>query len=193
MPMFITLPAIVLLVMMSGLFSGLTLGLMGLDLIGLQIVQKGDDATLAKCATKIAPLRENGNLLLCTLLLGNVAVNSALSILTAGIASGVSGFFISTTLIVIFGEIIPQASCSRYALQIGARTVPVVQVLMYSPLYLITKPMSIVLDWALGQEMGTVYSRTEVLEMLKLQIRLGACDANEGEIARQVAEGAMSF
>merc|ERR1719282_57557 len=183
MPMFITLPAIVLLVMMSGLFSGLTLGLMGLDLIGLQIVQKGDDATLAKCATKIAPLRENGNLLLCTLLLGNVAVNSALSILTAGIASGVSGFFISTTLIVIFGEILPQAACSRYALQVGARTVPLVKFLV-ALFFVVTKPMSIVLDWLLGREMGTVYSHEELKEMVKLQISLGAADQEQGEMTR---------
>ncbi|CAE7262250.1 cnnm4 [Symbiodinium natans] len=192
LPLFATLPMIAFLVALSGLFSGLTLGLMGLDVIGLQIVQKGENKELARCAAKIAPIRESGNQLLCTLLLGNVAVNSALSILTADIANGIVGFLVSTALIVTFGEILPQAACSRYALQVGARTVPIVKFLMIL-FFIVTKPMSLALDWLLGQEVGTIHSRTELMEMLKLQISLGAVDAEEGKIAQQVAEGALSF
>lgn len=66
---------------------------------------------------------------------------------------------VSTILIVIFGEILPQAACSRYALQVGARTVPIVRCLLCC-FYIFTKPMSIVLDWLLGHEMGTVLSRS---------------------------------
>jgi len=67
----------------------------------------------------------NGNLLLCTLLLGNVAVNALLSILMADLTGGMTGFLVSTFAIVIFGEIVPQASCSRYPLEIGSLCVPV--------------------------------------------------------------------
>ena len=49
------------------------------------------------------PVRANGNLLLCTLLLGNVAVNAMLSIIMADKAGGTAGFLISTFVIVIFG------------------------------------------------------------------------------------------
>eukprot|EP00913_Durusdinium_trenchii_P032069 g30032.t1 len=150
------------------------------------------EAARNRCAERIAPIRESGNQLLCTLLLGNVAVNSALSILTADIASGLIGFLVSTALIVVFGEILPQAACSRYALQVGARTVPIVKFLMIL-FFIITKPMSIILDWMLGREVGTIHSRTELMEMLKLQISLGAVSAEEGKIAQQVAEGALSF
>merc|ERR1719197_2335715 len=106
--------------MLSGLFSGLTLGLLSLDKVGLQIVIKGGEPDESKYAAQILPIRRKGNLLLCTLLLGNVAVNSALSILTANIASGTVGFLVSTGLIVIFGEILPQSACSKYALHVGA-------------------------------------------------------------------------
>ena len=109
---------VVVLISLSALFSGLTLGLLGLDKIGLKIVIGGENKRLAENAAKIAPIRENGNLLLCTLLLGNVAVNSYLSILLSTLTSGLVGFFVSTFLILIFGEIIPQATCSRYALQV---------------------------------------------------------------------------
>jgi len=78
----------IFLLMMSGLFSGLTLGLLGLDPVSLKIVAKGD-TTNAEYAQKVIPIRAKGNLLLCTLLLGNVAVNSALSILLANFAGGI--------------------------------------------------------------------------------------------------------
>lgn len=192
LPLLVSLPIIFFLVMLSGLFSGLTLGLMGLDMVGLQVVSKGAIPSLAKAAEKIMPVREKGNQLLCTLLLGNVAVNSALAILTADIANGLMGFLVSTALIVIFGEILPQAACSRYALQVGAVTVPIVQALMLI-FYILTKPMSIVLDWLLGQEVGTIHSRKELMEMLKMQISLGAVDEATGDMAKQVAEGALNF
>lgn len=48
----------------------------------------GGSAQEAKHARKIKPIRENGNLLLCTLLFGNVAVNTILSIILAEITSG---------------------------------------------------------------------------------------------------------
>mmetsp|Transcript_28250 Transcript_28250/g.44797 ORF Transcript_28250/g.44797 Transcript_28250/m.44797 type:complete len:752 (+) Transcript_28250:78-2333(+) len=192
LPLGASLPIIGVLVALSGLFSGLTLGLMGLDMTGLRIVAAGGDDQAKKNATKIMPVRESGNQLLCTLLLGNVAVNSALSILTAEIASGLVGFLVSTGLIVVFGEILPQAACSRYALQVGACTVPIVNLLM-GLFYILTKPMSLMLDCLLGREVGTIYTKKELEEMLKLQISLGAVDQATGKMAQQVAEGAISF
>ena len=73
----------VLLASMSGMFSGLNLGLLGLDVKNLELLTKGpfnneQEAQDAKYAEKILPLRRRGNLLLCTILLGNVTVNSGL-------------------------------------------------------------------------------------------------------------------
>ena len=102
----------ILLLCLSALFSGLTLGLMSLDITGLEIVMAGDDPVQAKYAKDIYPVRKKGNLLLCTLLLGNVAVNSLLSIFMASFTSGTVGFLTSTIMIVIFGEILPQALVS---------------------------------------------------------------------------------
>jgi len=178
---FSSLPAAVqfiimgLLISFSAMFSGLTLGLMGLDMTGLEIVMHGDDPVNAAYAKRIYPLRKRGNLLLCTLLLGNTAVNSLLSILLADWAGGAFGVVISTFLILIFGEITPQAACSRYALWIGSRTVPIVRVIMVL-LLPVTYPMAWVLDRVLGKELATTYSNAEMLKLLQIHVEENAMD-----------------
>jgi CBS domain containing-hemolysin-like protein len=112
----------------SALFSGMTLGVMGLDTNQLEIVRESGTAKDRAFAAKIIPVRRNGNLLLVTLLFGNVGVNSLMSILLADLTSGLIGFFVSTILIVMLGEVIPQAACSRNALRLGSLFVPMVQV-----------------------------------------------------------------
>lgn len=88
--------ALIILLSLSASFSGLGLGLMSLDLIGLEIVVAAgeDEHATAKerrqseAARKIISVRKQGNLLLTTLLMGNVSVNSLTSILMADMTSG---------------------------------------------------------------------------------------------------------
>jgi metal transporter CNNM len=169
LPMWASYMVIAVLIMLSGLFSGLTLGLLSLDMNGLKIIIESNDAKEAALARTIEPIRKNGNLLLCTLLLGNVAVNALLSILMANLTSGLVGFLLSTIIIVIFGEIVPQASCSRYPLQIGAFSVPLVKVFLVL-LCVVTYPLASILDWALGQELGTIYTTDRLIALLNIQI-----------------------
>jgi len=159
------------LVLHSGLFAGLALGLLGLDVIGLETVMASEHKDSAKYASQILPLRKNGNFLLCTLLLGNVATNSLLSILLADITSGLVGFFISTILIVLFGDIIPQSICSRHGLLVGAKCVPLIKVYMVL-FYPFSKPLSMILDWVLGEEIGTIHSKNELRRLLELHVQV---------------------
>ena len=170
---------IVILILLSALFSGLTLGLMGLDKTGLEIVMEGDDLKASNAARAIYPVRANGNRLLCTLLLGNVAVNALLSILMADISGGLIGFLVSTISIVIFGEIIPQAACSRYALQIGCRTVPLVKFIMIL-FWPISAPIAYCLDKILGHELGTTYSKAEMRKLLEIHVKEGRFNQETG-------------
>ncbi|EQC36146.1 hypothetical protein SDRG_06262 [Saprolegnia diclina VS20] len=177
------------LVALSAVFSGLTLGLMSLDKIGLEVViGAGEDEGAtptekrhAAAARKIAPIRKNGNLLLTTLLLGNVAVNSLLSILLADLTSGLLGFLVSTALIVLVGEVIPQAACSRHALAIGAKSVPFVK-LIIALFYVLAKPVSAVLDALLGQEVGTLFTKRELWKMLDIHVKRDLIDDDESWI-----------
>lgn len=180
LPMWSQYLFIVILVAFSALFSGLTLGLMSLDPSGLEIVMaNSDDPKLAAAAKAIYPVRLNGNLLLCTLLLGNVGVNSLLSILMADLTSGLVGFIVSTAVIVIFGEIIPQAICSRFALQIGKQTVPLVKVFIVL-LYPICKPLSMILNKVLGHEIGTTYSTSEMAKLIEMHVSRGHLESATG-------------
>jgi metal transporter CNNM len=179
---------IIVLVLFSAFFSGLTLALMGLDTTGLEIVMSGDDPKLSQAAGKIYPVRKNGNLLLCTLLLGNVAVNTLLGILMADITSGTVGFITSTALIVIFGEIIPQATFSRYALQVGEYAVPVMRVII-AIFYVLAKPLAFCLDKVLGHELATVYSKAEMSKLLEIHMKEGQLNNEEAK----AMEGALQY
>jgi len=53
-------------------------------------------------AEVILPVREEGDLFLCTLLLGNVAVNTLLGMMMVDITNGAIGFLMSTGLVRVF-------------------------------------------------------------------------------------------
>ena len=177
---------VIVLVLLSGTFSGLTLGMFSLNLSALERkIRLGDER-----ARRVYSVRKKGNLLLCTLLLGNVAVNSAIAIFLGSIASGVIAGFVATGLIVIFGEIVPQAFFSRFALSLGARTVWLVNVFMVL-LYPVAKPIALGLDKILGKELPTVWDKREIKEIIKYHE-----DSPHSEIDRdeeRITLGALSF
>ncbi|NQV00069.1 MAG: DUF21 domain-containing protein [Parcubacteria group bacterium] len=177
---------VILLVLLSGLFSGLTLGLLSLNKNELQRkISIGN-----KDAEKVYAVRRRGNLLLCTLLLGNVGVNSTLAIFLGNIASGVMAGLIATGLIVIFGEIIPQATFARYALSIGAKTAWLVKIFIFI-LLPICWPLAWMLDKTLGEEMPSVYSKKELMKIVEEHedLKESAVDADE----ERIIKGALSY
>ncbi|XP_039532040.1 metal transporter CNNM4 isoform X2 [Pimephales promelas] len=156
------------LLALSGMFSGLNLGLMALDPMELRIVQSCGTNKEKKYARKIEPIRSKGNYLLCSLLLGNVLVNTTLTILLDDlIGSGLGAVAASTVGIVIFGEIVPQALCSRHGLAVGANTIVLTKFFMILT-FPLSFPISKLLDVILGQEIGTVYNREKLVGMLKV-------------------------
>ena len=64
----------------------------------------------------------------------------------ASVTSGTLGLLVSTSLIVVFGEIMPQSICTRYGLIIGAKTRFITWAFVIL-LFPITWPMSKILDW----------------------------------------------
>lgn len=153
---------VAVLVFFSAAFSGLTIGMFSLNLSELKRkINLGD-----KHAREVIKIRENGYLLLCTLLLGNVAVNSAMAIFLGSIASGFIAGIISTALIVIFGEIIPQALFTRFALKLGARFVWLVRIFIFLT-YPVSAPLAWILTRLLGTEQPTIWRKQEIKEIIK--------------------------
>jgi metal transporter CNNM len=171
------------LLALSGIFSGLNLGLMSLGPHELKRKAALGDSR----AKRVYGVRRRGNLLLVTLLLGNVATISALSLVLDAVMSGILAGLLTTALITIFGEIIPQAVFSRYALQVGASTAWFVRAVMLL-LYPVAAPLAWLLDRTLGDELPTLYSRRELVDLLE-QHRGNTLAQDEGRIAR----GALTF
>ncbi|XP_018082923.1 metal transporter CNNM2 isoform X2 [Xenopus laevis] len=168
LPFWLQVIFIAMLLGLSGMFSGLNLGLMALDPMELRIVQNCGTEKEKNYAKRIEPVRRQGNYLLCSLLLGNVLVNTTLTILLDDIAgSGLVAVVVSTIGIVIFGEIAPQAICSRHGLAVGANTIFLTKFFMMMT-FPASYPVSKLLDCVLGQEIGTVYNREKLLEMLRV-------------------------
>ncbi|CAI9552067.1 unnamed protein product [Staurois parvus] len=168
MPIWLQAIVIAVLLILSGIFSGLNLGLMALDPMELRVVQRCGSDRERRYAAKIEPVRRKGNYLLCSLLLGNVLVNTTLTtLLDELIGSGLAAVAASTMGIVVLGEIVPQALCSRHGLAVGANTLWLTRFFMLVT-FPVAYPVSRLLDCILGQEIGTVYNREKLLEMLKV-------------------------
>lgn len=181
MPVWVQAIILAGLLLLSGLFSGLNLGLMALDKTELRVIESCGTPSERKWAKVIAPLRDHGNYLLCSLLLGNVLVNSSLTILLDDLTSGLVAVIGSTISIVIFGEIIPQAICSRHGLQIGARTLFITKVFM-ALTFPLSWPISKILDWVLGEEIGHVYDREKLIEYIRLTKEYNKLENEEVDI-----------
>lgn len=161
---YLYLGIIVALILLSGIFSGLTLGLLSLDLDMLRRkVHLGQ-----KEAKKVYPIRKKGNLLLSTLILGNVAVNTTLAVFLSSISTGIIAGIIATALIVTFGELIPQALFARQGLKHGARFIWLVKLFIIL-FYPITKPISWTLDKWLGGALPNKFSRRELRLFIRQQ------------------------
>lgn len=186
MPSFIDIFILILLIGLSAIFSGLTIGYSSLSHSDLKRKSKLGNLN----ARKILLVRENMNLLMATLLIGNVAVNTAiplyldsviniiserhiisflnngqlssLKLISASIITGA----ISTFLILIFGEIIPNAMIKKHAFKAGAFFYPLVKFIIFL-FYPISYPISLCLDYFVGKEGITLFKKEELAEIIK--------------------------
>jgi len=167
----------------SAIFSGLNIGLFSISKLRLEA--EADSGS--KDAQKILTLRKKSNLLLSTILWGNVAANCLLTLLSDSVMAGLSAFLFSTIVITVIGEIIPQAYFSRHALRMGALLSPVIRFYMVL-LFPIVGPTSWVLDRLIGEESLIFFKEKDFHYILQKHTEDEGSDIGEVE-----GIGAMNF
>ncbi|VDP93533.1 unnamed protein product [Echinostoma caproni] len=188
-PFYASILVMIIMLLLSACFSGLHIGLLKLDKVMLQVVKTAGSTKEKLYATVILPIRENGNRLLCTLLLSNVAVNVVFSILADKvIGTGLVAVITATFTLLIFAEILPQSLCTNYGLLIGAKTVFLTQMLLIltAP---VSYPLGYLLDKIFGEEIGQVYNREKLKALILAQKSYGCV----GEEEVNIITGALSM
>lgn len=112
-------------------------------------------------AARVLPYREKAHLSLASILFANIAVVSATSLVLEPHFHGLIAGLISTILIVIFGEVLPQAFFVRFALRFCAVLAPLLQVTIWLT-YVISKPLQLVLDKLITNKEHALHTRDEL-------------------------------
>lgn len=94
----------VFIVLFAGMMSGLTMGLMSMDMTNLKIVARSGDSVQKKYAKKIMPLVRKHHLLLVTLLTCNALAMEALPLFLDRLVGPLFAIILSVTLVLLFGE-----------------------------------------------------------------------------------------
>jgi len=176
---------VTILVALSAVFSGLNISLMSLDIDDLRRKKKLGNPE----AIKVLPFREKTHLSLASILFGNIAVVSAVSLLLGSYLQGLFAGLLSTLLIVIFGEILPQAFFARFALQFCAFFAPFLRLTIVVT-YVFSKPIQLLLDKLISPEARNLHSRDE-LGMIIGEHRASTSELDDDEV--EIIQGALQM
>ncbi|MED6122171.1 hypothetical protein PIB30_037338 [Stylosanthes scabra] len=182
----------VVLVILAGVTSGLALGLLSFSQVDLEVLIKAGRPKDKKNAERILPIVKNGHFVLCSLLLGKSLAMEALPIFMDSIMPPWLTIPISTPLVTLFAEIVPQAVYSRYGLTLGAQMAPFVQLLLLI-FFPISYPASKILDWALGKEHSVLLRRSELKTFVDLHANMAGKGGDLSRHEASIITGAMDL
>lgn len=177
---------VILLVIASAICSGLNISVMSLDMADLRRKAKLGN----RQAKRVLPLRQRTHLTLASILLTNVAAVSATSlVLNQRLDSWVAGL-VSTLLIVIFGEVTPQALFLKNPLAWSSFFAPVLK-LMIAITYIVSRPLQLLLDALFPRERAKLQSRHELGLLITEHLTDESSELDEDEI--EIMRGALSL
>lgn len=177
---------VLVLISLSAIFSGLNIALMSLNLADLKRKAKLGD----KAAKSVLPLRKNSYLSLASIILSNVGVISATSLVLDQRLNGLAAGIISTLLIVVFGEVLPQALFTRHALRYCSIFAPILKMMIIIT-YPVAKPLQLLLDKLFGNETSPLQSRHELGIMINEHLGHTESELDEDEI--EIIRGALTL
>lgn len=177
---------VLLLVISSAICSGLNVAVMSLDVADLRRKAKLGN----RQAKRILPLRRNVHLLLASILFTNVAVVSATSLVLGQHLEGWIAGLVSTLLIVVFGEVFPQALFSKNPLLWSSRFSLLLRIMMLVT-YPASKPLQLVLDGLFPLQRQRLQSRGELGLMITEHLANENSELDEDEV--EIMRGALSL
>lgn len=172
--------------MVSAVCSGLNVALMSLDLNDLRRKKKLGNIR----AKKVYPFRKNTHLTLASILLTNVAAVSATSLVLESVLFGLLAGIITTILMVIFGEIFPQAYSMRNPLRYTAALVPLMKLMVFVT-YPISKPLQLLLDNLFGHQRAKLHTRRELGVIISEHLGHEESELDEDEV--EIIRGALQL
>lgn len=186
MSILLTIIIVLILIGFSAVCSGLNVSLMSLNIAELKRKAKLGNVN----AKKVLPLRSNTHLTLAAILLTNVAAVSATSLVLESVLFGLLAGLITTLLMVIFGEILPQALFSRNALLYCARLTWAMR-LMIIVTYPVSKPLQVLLDKLFDKQESQLQSRQELGIMITEHLGHQESELDEDEV--EIIRGALQL
>ncbi len=167
----------------SAVLSGMNLAVFSVSRLRLEAAAESGE----RAAARVLSMRRDGHATLVTILLANVGVNVLLTLIADSLLPVIAAFLVSTVVITLVGEILPQAYFKRHALRVASMLFPVLY-LYRLLLWPFARPLGAMLDRWLGSEGIPWYREAELREVLKYHARHG-----RSEVGRLEAIGAMNF
>ncbi len=195
---------LVLLLLLSGFFSGTEIALFSLGAEKIQALKnKARTKKMKQKVARLELLKSDSNKLLVTILIGNNVVNVAASSMATVLAMkigmdmglpGDSNMIIGivtgvmTFLILIFGEITPKAIAHKYALPVSLFAAPIIKFLGII-LWPIVTPIAIVTQkfTGSGKQLHGL-TEDELKAAIELSEREGSIESEEKELFERVLE-----
>jgi len=177
---------VLLLITVSAICSGLNIAVMSLDMADLRRKAKLGN----RAANRVLPLRRNTHLTLASILLTNVAAISAASLVLDQLLYGWLAGLLSTLLIVVFGEVIPQALFSKNPLAWSSAFAPLLKA-MRIVTYVISKPLQLLLDQLFPRQRAKLQSRHELGLLITEHLADDSSELDEDEV--EIMRGALQL
>lgn len=179
--------SVIVLLGLSAICSGLNIALISLDPNELRRKKKLGD----RAAARVYPLRQNAHLSLASILLSNVAFASGVAIILGDNLNGFVAGAISTLLLVVFGELLPQALFTKNALRICAQLAPLMRAMIFIT-YPLAKPLQLALDRTFGKHGAKrLHSRHELGLLINEHLDEPASELDDDEV--EIIRGALQL
>lgn len=152
----------------AGVMSGMTVGLMGVDQIGLKLKLESGSPLEKRQAQRILPLLEDHHLLLVTLLLANAVALETLPLVIDSVLGNIPAIIFSVLLTIAFSEIIPQALCiGEHRIILASFFAPLIKTMLIV-LWPISFPIAKLLDKVIGESHFHKFSDDQLKTFFKL-------------------------